>query len=34
MVLFKIFTKAQEPELVEDEWNAFGSEGGIAIGHL
>jgi len=34
VVLFKIFTKPQEPKLIENEWDAFGSEGGIAIGYL
>jgi hypothetical protein len=34
MIFFKIFAKAQEPELIEYEWNAFGREGGTAIRQL
>ena len=34
MVFFKVFTKTQEPKLIEDEWDTFSSEGGIAIGYL
>lgn len=34
MIFFQVFTKAQESEFIEDEGDAFGSQRGIAIGHL
>src|SRR5258708_7961894 len=33
-VFLKVFAEAQEPEFIEDERDAFGSQWGTVVGHL
>jgi hypothetical protein len=34
VILLEIFSEAEEPELIENKWNALGRERGVAIRHL